>query len=132
MANVSLVIVSHSKQLGEGLVKLLRQLAPGVDIHEAAGLGDELGTDATAIMAALQQCPNTHDILVFFDLGSAAMNAEMALELVPPSVAERTRIVDAPLVEGAVAAAVAARSQLPLDDVMQQAETARIMQKRLG
>ncbi|GMA57488.1 dihydroxyacetone kinase DhaM subunit [Alicyclobacillus sacchari] len=132
MADVSIVVVSHSRQLGEGLVKLLRQLAPGVDLHQAAGLGEELGTDATAVAAALQQCPETNDILVFFDLGSAAMNAEMALELTPQSVAGRTHIVDAPLVEGAVAAAVAARSRLPVADVIQQAEAARTVPKILS
>lgn len=50
--------------------------------------------------------------MLLYDLGSARMVAEMAVE-----VTEGARLVDAPLVEGTVAAAVAAQGGADLDDV---------------
>ncbi|EPZ42944.1 dihydroxyacetone kinase phosphoryl donor subunit DhaM [Alicyclobacillus acidoterrestris] len=130
MANISLLIVSHSRDLGAGLVTLLGQLAgPEVDLRHAAGLGDNIGTDATFIMKQLTHCPRDNEILIFFDLGSALMNTQMALELIDEDVQSRTHIVDAPLVEGAIAAAVSARAGMPVEQIMQHAREAKWMEK---
>lgn len=130
MAQASIVIVSHSRKIGEGLVSLLSQLV-GNDVHlnHAAGLGEQIGTDATYIIDVLQSCPTDTEILVLFDLGSALMNTEMALDLLPDHVRERIHIVDAPLVEGAVAAAVAARANLACHEVIASAMQARTINK---
>jgi len=107
MGNVSIVLVSHSKKLGEGLLSILTQLTVGkVYVASASGLGDELGTDATHVMEVLQSCPPDSDIVVLFDLGSAFMSCELALELLGEETARRVTMVDAPLVEGAIAATV--------------------------
>lgn len=132
MAQVSIVIVSHSAKIGQGVVELLRQLADqDVHLSSAAGLGDEIGTDATRIVSVIETCPTDTEVLVFFDLGSALMNTEMALELLPVEVQRRVHIVDAPLVEGAVAAAVNARANLAPDKVIASAEQARTTAKIL-
>lgn len=59
------------------------------------------------------------------DLGSAIMTAETALEFLDDDARSRVRIADAPLVEGAVAAAVAAGTGAPLEEVLAAAESAR-------
>ena len=132
MGNVSLVIVSHSRKLAEGVVQLTTQLAgPSVHIAACGGIGDDLGTSAPEIVRMLEECPNDWPILLLLDLGSALFNCEMALELSDESIRNRTDIVDAPLVEGAVAAAVAASLGKSVQEVKQSAEEARGMAKLL-
>ena len=58
------------------------------------------------------------------DLGSAVLSAEMALDLLPPERRERVLLSEAPLVEGAVAAAVTAKLGASLEDVAAEARGA--------
>lgn len=102
---VGLVIVSHSAKLAEGLAELAGQMAPDVAVLAAGGSNGGLGTDFEAVTAAIEAAQSGSGVVVLFDLGSAQMVADMAAESVDGDV----RVVDAPLVEGAVAAAVAAQ-----------------------
>ncbi|WP_199432760.1 dihydroxyacetone kinase phosphoryl donor subunit DhaM [Qaidamihabitans albus] len=105
---VGLVVVSHSTKLAEGVVELAAQMAPDVTVLAAGGLPDgEIGTDYEGVLAAVQQADTGAGAVLLYDLGSAQMTAEMAVESLPdPGGAV---VVDAPLVEGTVAAAVAAQ-----------------------
>jgi phosphoenolpyruvate---glycerone phosphotransferase subunit DhaM len=101
---VGLVIVSHSARLAEGVVELAGQMAPLVPIVAAGGMADGgLGTDFDAVSRALADADQGAGVVLLFDLGSARMTADMAVEMHDNAV-----VADAPLVEGAVAAAVAA------------------------
>lgn len=104
---VGLVVVSHSKRLAEGVVELAGQMAPGVPLVAAGGMPDGgLGTDFGAVTAAVAEADQGAGVVLLFDLGSAQMTADLVVEaLDDPS---RAVVADAPLVEGAVAAAVAA------------------------
>jgi PTS hybrid protein len=105
---VGLVLVSHSAGLAAGLAELAGQMAPDVPIRPAGGLPDGgLGTDFAAVSAALAQAEQGAGVLLLYDLGSARMTAELAVETLADP--ESALLVDAPLVEGAVAAAVAAQ-----------------------
>lgn len=109
---VSLVLVSHSKQLAESLVGLIRQMAGSeLKIGVAAGAGEdhaEFGTDATQIAQVITEVDSPDGILILMDLGSAILSAEMALELLPDDVREHVHFCPAPLVEGSIAAGVQA------------------------
>jgi phosphoenolpyruvate---glycerone phosphotransferase subunit DhaM len=130
MAVVSIVLISHSKKLGEGLKELLDQLtARSVHVVSASGIGEELGTNALDVKAAIESCPPTTDVAVLFDLGSARLSCETALELMEEQVKARVKVVDAPLVEGAVVAAVEASLGSPIDVVAESAVSARTMRK---
>ncbi|MFE0024284.1 dihydroxyacetone kinase phosphoryl donor subunit DhaM [Amycolatopsis sp. NPDC059021] len=106
--SVGIVLVSHSARLAEGLAELAAQMAPDVTIVPAGGLpGGGIGTDYDEVVAATQRADSGAGVVLLYDLGSAQMTAELAVEtLADPSAAV---VVDAPLVEGAVAAAVAAQ-----------------------
>jgi PTS hybrid protein len=108
MRMVGLVLVSHSAKLAEGLAELAAQMAPDVAIVAAGGLpGGGIGTDYDEVVAAVQRADGGAGVVLLYDLGSAQMTAELAVEsLADPDSAF---VVDAPLVEGAVAAAVAAQ-----------------------
>lgn len=123
MTVVGLVIVSHSARLAEGVVELAGQMAPEVPIIAAGGAAaGGLGTDYDAISAALDRADQGAGVVVLYDLGSAAMTAELAVE--SRADPDSARVVDAPLVEGAVAAAVAAQGGGDLDAVRDAAVAA--------
>lgn len=105
--SVGLILVSHSADLAKGSAELARQMAPTVIISPAGGTDDGgIGTSFDAISAAMRTAETGSGAVLLYDLGSALLTAETALEFLDPEVAQRIRIVDAPLVEGAVAAAV--------------------------
>jgi len=107
--SVGIVLVSHSGKLAEGLAELAAQMAPDVTIVAAGGLPDgEIGTDYDEVVAATQRADSGAGVVLLYDLGSAQMTAELAVEsLADPSAAV---VADGPLVEGAIAAAVAAQA----------------------
>jgi PTS hybrid protein len=107
--SVGIVLVSHSAKLAEGLAELAAQMAPDVTIVAAGGLTDgSIGTDYDEVVAATQRADSGAGVVLLYDLGSAQMTAELAVEsLADPSAAV---VADGPLVEGAIAAAVAAQS----------------------
>ncbi|GAA2348124.1 dihydroxyacetone kinase phosphoryl donor subunit DhaM [Saccharopolyspora halophila] len=121
--SVGLVIASHTTKLAEGVVELAGQMAPEVRIAAAGGLPDGgIGTDFERVSAALSDADTGDGAVVLYDLGSAQMVAELAVEsLGDPDAA---LVVDAPLVEGAVAAAVAAQSGKDKQAVAAAAESA--------
>ncbi|WP_437649589.1 phosphoenolpyruvate--protein phosphotransferase [Sorangium sp. So ce362] len=125
---VGLVLVSHSRALAEATETLARQMTgESVSIACAAGAGDggaELGTDATAIAAAIERVCGPAGAVVLMDLGSAILSAETALELVDPELGARTRLTGGPIVEGAVAAAVRAAAGGTLEQVAADARQA--------
>src|SRR3954471_5024506 len=104
---VGWVLVSHSADLARGLAALVAQVAGPDVVIEAAGGGpdDTLGTDGERVRAAIERADQGAGVVVLGDLGSAILTARDALDdLETPNA----RLVDAPLVEGAVAAAVVA------------------------
>lgn len=118
---VGLVIVSHSAKIAEGVVELAAQMAPSVAIVAAGGTDDGgIGTSFDKVQAAFQAADSGSGIVVLCDLGSAVLTTETALEFAQD--AERIRIADAPIVEGAVAASVAAESGAGLEQVLAAAQ----------
>ena len=122
---VGIVIVSHSAGLARGVAELAREMGgPDVAIEVAGGttMPDvPLGTDAALVTAAIEAADSPGGVLVLMDLGSAVLSAELALEMLDADVAGRVLLCEAPLVEGAVGAATAARLGLSLAEVAAEA-----------
>ncbi|MHB1500562.1 MAG: phosphoenolpyruvate--protein phosphotransferase [Candidatus Dormibacteria bacterium] len=117
---VALVLVSHSAQVAEGTAELARAMAHSVRIVPAGGMGPPeagLGTDAQKIARAIGEVWSPAGVLVLIDLGSALLSAEIAKEMMAPDRRDSVLLSGAALVEGAVAAAVAAQIGEPLDRV---------------
>jgi PTS hybrid protein len=124
---VGLVIVSHSSKIAEGVVDLAAQMAEGVRIVAAGGTDDDgIGTSFDKVSAAVVDADDGAGVVVLCDLGSAILTAETALDFVDDDVRERIRIADAPLVEGSIAAAVAAQIGGTLDEVVTAAQSANV------
>jgi PTS hybrid protein len=123
VTRIGLVLVSHSARLAEGLAELAGQMAPDVRIRPAGGMPDGmLGTDFDAVSAALDRAETGSGVVLLYDLGSAKMTAELAVEMLGDP--NRAAVVDAPFVEGAVAAAVAAQGGADMDAVIAAAVAA--------
>src|ERR1019366_8205125 len=73
------------------------------------------------VAAAIEEAWSERGVLVLMDLGSALLSAEMAVELLPEEHRKRVLLSAAPLVEGAVAAAVTSRLGEPLERVEREA-----------
>lgn len=119
---VGLVLVSHSGNLAKGLTEVAKQMAPDVTVLPAGGTdNDRIGTSFERIEAMVTDVIDSGQAaLVLSDLGSATMTAETVLETVDGPAA----LVDAPFVEGAVAAAVAAQGGASLEEARAAAEAA--------
>jgi PTS hybrid protein len=121
---VGIVVVSHSADLARGVAELASQVA-GPDVRiEVAGGGPAgtLGTDDALVRDAIRRANQGDGVIVLGDLGSAILTIRHVLERQSNGHA---RLVDAPLVEGAVAAAVVASTGCALADVARAAEEAR-------
>lgn len=124
-ATVGLVIVSHSAKIAEGVVELAGQMAEGVALVAAGGTEEDgIGTSFDRVLNGIGEADRGAGVVILCDLGSAVLTAETALDFLDDAVRERVRIADAPIVEGAVAAAVAARTGEDLDAVVAAARSA--------
>ena len=93
----------------------------------AGGLeGGEIGTDFQRIYDAVEAVKSEDGVAILFDMGSALMTTEMVMEQFEDIP---IKLVNAPIVEGAVVASVAAAGGLPLEAVLEEAHSAYEMEK---
>lgn len=124
---VGLVVVSHSRALARAAVALAAEMVPDrpVPLEVAAGLDDTtFGTDAVAITEAITAADHGDGVVVLMDLGSAVLSAELALDLLADGVRDRVVLTAAPLVEGLIAATVAAAGEATRQEVADEAASA--------
>ena len=126
---VGLVLISHNPKIAEGTAKLVRQMAGEVEIEAVGGDAEGgFGTDLQRIRAAIENL-EAEQTLVFMDLGSAILAAEMVLEMLSPEERENVTLVDAPFVEGAFAAGVSASAGSGAEECIEAAMEARTTPK---
>jgi dihydroxyacetone kinase phosphotransfer subunit len=128
---VGVLIVSHSAKVAAGALELATQMVAGTELTIAAvgGTADgAIGTDPEAIMEALRRVLTPEGVIILVDLGSAVMSAEAAVEAAGAQK-QQVMIANAPLVEGAVLAALEASLGKTLPEVVAAAEAAGTMVK---
>src|SRR5690625_2794993 len=104
MSKVGIVLISHSSKVTEGINDIISQVAKDVPIALAGGTDeDAIGTDVKKITAAIDQVSSEAGVILFYDLGSAKMNAEVAMEFTGN---ENIQLAEAPILEGVYVAAV--------------------------
>jgi PTS hybrid protein len=82
------------------------------------------------IAEAIAAADEGEGVLVLVDLGSAVLSAQLAIdELVEEEARDRVRIAEAPVVEGAVVAAIQASTGSSLEEVDRAARGASTMAK---
>ncbi|MFH8662295.1 PTS-dependent dihydroxyacetone kinase phosphotransferase subunit DhaM [Streptomyces afghaniensis] len=129
---VGIVLVSHSAEVAASVAELAKGLAgggPAVPVAPAGGTeGGGLGTSAELIAAAAASVDQGAGVAVLTDLGSAVLTVK-ALLAEGDELPEQTRLVDAPFVEGAVAAVVTAAAGADLAAVESAAAEAYTYRK---
>ncbi|EHJ52276.1 dihydroxyacetone kinase phosphoryl donor subunit DhaM [Streptococcus macacae] len=122
MSGIGIVIVSHSKNLAQGLYDLIEEVAKDVSVTYIGGTKDgEIGTSFEQIEEAIEQNAQTV-LLTFFDLGSARMNLEIAADLSDKDIV----MMNVPIVEGAYSAAALIQAGVSLEEILSQLEMLKI------
>ena len=124
---VGLVLVSHSAEIASGLRGLVAQVAGAdVPVIAAGGVPDgSFGCDGGEVLEAIRAAGNGAGAVVLMDLGSSVLAVRAALAELEPAELEHIVVVDAPLVEGAVAAGVTASTGADVAEVAEAAREAR-------
>ncbi|MEV8341617.1 PTS-dependent dihydroxyacetone kinase phosphotransferase subunit DhaM [Streptomyces niveus] len=117
---VGIVLVSHSRAVAEAVAELAVGLAGGgttAPVAAAGGTPDGgLGTSSELIAGAAAEVDRGAGVAVLVDLGSAVLTVKSLLAE-GDELPEGARLLDAPFVEGAVAAVVSASAGADLDAV---------------
>jgi phosphoenolpyruvate---glycerone phosphotransferase subunit DhaM len=124
MANVGIVIVSHSPKVAEGAADMVRQMV-GDSVPLAFTGGDPgggLGTSVENIVAAIERAWSPAGVAILLDLGGAETNSEIAVEMLPAEKQRKVVVCNAPIVEGAVIAATEASGGSSVEVVKRTAE----------
>lgn len=127
---VGIVIVSHSRKAAEGIFELAAQMT-GKDhrMIPVGGMEDgSIGTDAIRILQGIQEANDGDGVVILADLGSGVLSSETAIDLLEEDI--EVVIADAPILEGAVGAAVQASIGGTLKEVVEAAEQAKTLSKR--
>jgi phosphoenolpyruvate---glycerone phosphotransferase subunit DhaM len=121
MTYVGIVLISHSPKIVEGVKELIRQVIHDVPIELAGGTEEnEIGTSMDKIADAIKAADKGKGVILFYDIGSAKMNAEMAIEITEMKAV----LIEAPLVEGSYVAAVESGMGKSLEEVINAVEKA--------
>lgn len=113
------LLISHVEEIATGLVKLISQVAADVTIKTAGGTEDgDIGTSFDKINAVLDEFEEDK-ILAFYDLGSAKMNLEMAMEFSDKEII----LYETALIEGAYVAASLLQAEVDLETIEEQLKT---------
>lgn len=116
MSDIGIIVVSHSKNIAQGVVDLISEVAKDVSITYVGGTEDgEIGTSFDQVQQIVEQ-NDKKTLLAFFDLGSAKMNLELVADF-----SEKNIIINSvPVVEGAYTAAALLQAGAGLDSIQSQ------------
>lgn len=126
---VGLVVISHSEKIASGTVEMALQMAESVPIKAAGGTYDGLlGTDTSKISNAISKVYSKDGVILIFDLGSAYMNAEMAIEFLDEDIFDKSKIkiADCALVEGSITASVESVIGRSLDEILDSLKSLKL------
>lgn len=127
---VGIVIVSHSLKAAEGIREIAAEMGkPGQPITAAGGSEDgRLGIDLDKVEAAIEAADKDDGVVMFVDLGSAIICADM-IKNERKLNKKGIYVADAPVLEGAVIAAVEASLGSPVEKVLEVAAKVKNMPK---
>ena len=118
---VSLLLISHSPKIAEGVKDLAQEMGGVANIISVGGTNaGTLGTDYDSIFAAMSEAAEQGEVIVLADLGSARLTGQMAREALDNNLQERVFLCDAALVEGALIAAISIEAGQSAQEILDQ------------
>lgn len=128
---VGIVAISHSEKIAEGILEITKQMAKDAPIIAVGGTNDgRIGTDINRILDGINEVYSDDGVLIFYDLGSAMMNAEMAIEFLDEDKKNNIEIVDAALVEGVISAAVYSNINMNKEFILEEMKKIKIDKRK--
>ncbi|MCS4488165.1 dihydroxyacetone kinase phosphoryl donor subunit DhaM [Streptococcus sciuri] len=122
MSKLGIIIVSHSKNLAQGIVDLINEVAKDIPLTYIGGTPDNgIGTNFERVQEIVDLNP-AEELLAFYDLGSARMNIEMVADFSNKVI----HIQHVPIVEGSYTAAALLQAGGDKDTIITQLEELRI------
>ncbi|EGO8565429.1 PTS-dependent dihydroxyacetone kinase phosphotransferase subunit DhaM [Enterococcus faecalis] len=122
-----ILLVSHSKMITDGIKEMIEQMnaSEEITIYSLGGTSDgSLGSDPMKIIDTINEAGSDREFLIFADLGSAVLSSELAFDMLEEDQQKHYHLVDAPLVEGAFAAAITAGVSDDLTQILAEAQNA--------
>lgn len=131
---VGILIVSHSEEAARGIARIASAMSQAGDAVPIVGIGGDdaggLGISFAKILDAMREMLLHSDaLLILPDIGSSVLASRSAISMLSPAEAARVKIADAPVLEGAVVAAVEAGGGADLEEVARAAGSAYGMNK---
>lgn len=120
---VSLILVSHSQKITDGLKEMVEEMAHDqkkLTIYSCGGSDGRIGTDPTKIMEAIEASSESEYIYLIGDIGSGLISIDAAIDLVDESLKEKCHVISGPLVEGAFVSAVTLMNDSNPESIKQQ------------
>lgn len=121
---VSLILVSHSQKITEGLKEMVEEMAHDKEkltIYSCGGTDDgAIGTDPTKIMEAIEASSESEAIYLIGDIGSGLISIDTAVDLVDEALKQKCHVISGPLVEGAFVMAVTLMNDSDPESIKQQ------------
>ncbi|CQR24939.1 PTS system subunit IIA [Streptococcus varani] len=116
MSNLGIILVSHSKNLAQGIADLIAEVAKDVAFTYVGGTEDGgIGTSFDQVQDIVDANP-AHELLAFYDLGSARLNLEMVTDFSDKVI----HIQNVPVVEGTYTAAALLQASADKDTILSQ------------
>lgn len=127
----SLLLLSHSQRLAEGLKELLEQVAPSVIIETSGGTADgELGSNFEEIYEKMNRLAKVGNVAVLFDIGSSMLNAVTALDMMDEEETGKISLFDCPMIESGMEIAVMAECGENFEKIKEYASSTSL--RKLG
>lgn len=121
---VGIVIVSHSFNLAMDIKELSKQIASNAKVAVAGGTEDgRFGTDVKRIIDAIDEVYSDDGVIVIFDMGSAYISAQMAVDCIDDCKKDKVTIVDTAFMEGSLTAAIEAGIGKNIDEIKKSLST---------
>lgn len=122
MNKLGIVVVTHVPELATGISRLLDEIIMDIPVTFAGGTNDnEVGTDLEKIEKALEENSGKR-ILAFYDIGSAKMKLEMAMDMCDKEVL----IYDTALVESTYTAAALVQAGADFKTINKQLQALKV------
>lgn len=124
---IGIVVVSHSEKLAQGIVEFASHMAPNANIIPAGGLDNgDFGISIRKIKSAIEQASKDGDgAIILVDIGSSVFFTKQALS----ELKSNAIMVDCPLTEGAIVAAVEAQNGSEMNRMIQEVQSAKMIPK---
>jgi len=130
---IGVLVASHSEEAASGIAKIAKEMSGqgnvpvvGVGGNESGGLGLSVPKVYRALMALLERCDG---VLIVPDIGSSVLASRAAVDMLAPEVVDKVAIANAPILEGAMLAAIESFIGSDLAAVLGAAKEAKNLDK---